>query len=92
MKAAAKFIVKGSVQGIFYRKFAQDNANFFKLTGYVRNTEDGDVEVFVEGDKKNIDHYENLLKKGPQHAQIRVVLRENKKWNGEFKEFKILRF
>ena len=92
MKSAAKFFVKGSVQGVFYRKFCQDNADKMKLTGYVRNLEGGDVEVYVQGEKKSIDEFEVLLKKGPSHAQIRSVLREDKKWGDEFKEFKILRF
>jgi acylphosphatase len=92
MKSAAKFVVKGSVQGVFYRKFCEENANSLSLTGYVRNLESGDVEVFVEGEKKDIDQMEIILKKGPVHSQIRSVLREDKKWDGNFKEFKVLRF
>lgn len=92
MKKAARFIIQGTVQGIFYRQFVKENADKLKLTGFTRNFENGDVEVVVEGEADAIERLSNFCKKGPQHSQIRNVRVEEKKWSGDFKDFKILRF
>ena len=92
MKTGAKIIVKGTVQGVFFRQFVKEEADKLGLNGFVRNLENGDVEVVVEGDKEKINSLSRILKEGPKHAQIRDVSVEEKKWEGEFKEFKILRF
>jgi len=92
MKKAAKFIIHGTVQGVFYRQFVKENADTLGLRGYVRNLSDSNVEVFVEGDGNKIDALEVFMNKGPAHCNIRHIDREEKKWNGDFKEFKIIRF
>ena len=92
MKKAARFLVRGTVQGVFFRKFVKDNADNLKLKGFVRNLDTGEVEVFVEGEQEQIKRLEPILKQGPKHAQIRDVKIEEKKWIGEFKNFKILKF
>ena len=92
MKKAAKIIVQGTVQGIFFRQFTQDHAKDLKLKGFVRNLSEGDVEIIVEGEESQIKRLENLVREGPKHSQIRNVLTEERKWTGEFDDFKILRF
>jgi acylphosphatase len=92
MKKAAKLIVQGTVQGVFYRQFVKEHAEKLKLRGFVRNTPKGEVEVVVEGHPEDIGRLVGLLKEGPQHSQIRDVLIEEKKWSGDYSEFKILRF
>ncbi|MFH1451784.1 MAG: acylphosphatase [archaeon] len=92
MKSAAKIIVKGTVQGVFFRQFVKGHADDLKLRGHIRNLDSGDVEVVVEGEHDAIERLSNILKKGPQHAQIRDVSFEEKKWSGNFSEFKILKF
>ena len=85
-------MVKGTVQGIFFRQFIKEHADKLKLTGFCRNLENGDVEIIVEGEADPIARMAGFAKKGPQHAQIRSADVENKKWSGEFKDFKVLRF
>ena len=92
MKRAARFIVQGTVQGVFFRQFVKENADNLKLTGFVRNLTGGNVEILVEGEGGQIERLANQVKKGPEHSQIRGVQIEERKWSGEFKEFKILRF
>lgn len=92
MKKAVKLIVQGTVQGIFFRQFVKEYADNFGLTGFVRNLTEGEVEVIAEGEGKQIKKLIEFVKKGPKHAQIRNVKIEEKRWSGEFKEFKILRF
>lgn len=92
MKKAVKLVVQGTVQGVFFRQFVKENAEKFGLTGFVRNLDSGDVEIIVEGDSDKIEEFHRKISVGPQHAQIRNVKSEERKWSGEFKEFKVLRF
>ena len=92
MKKAARYLVQGTVQGIFFRQFVKGHAEDLKLRGFVRNLESGEVEVIAEGEDEGLKRLAEFLKKGPEHAQIRNVVVEKRKWSGEFDEFKILRF
>lgn len=92
MKNAAKLVVKGTVQGIFFRQFVKEHADNLKLRGFVRNLTSGDVEIIAEGESDAIKRLGEFVKKGPEHAQIRDVNVTERKWSGDFKEFKILRF
>ena len=84
--------MQGTVQGIFFRQFVKGHADDLKLKGFVRNLENGDVEAIVEGEQDAIDRFANFCKKGPEHSQIRNVIVEERKWSGEFDDFKVLRF
>ncbi len=92
MKAAGKFLIIGTVQGVFFRNFCKEKADELNLKGHVRNMASGEVEIFAEGEKENLAKFEAILKQGPPHAQIREVKIEEKKWSGDFKDFKILKF
>lgn len=91
VKSGAKILIKGTVQGIFFRNFTKEHADKLALKGFVRNLEDGDVEVIVEGEKENIGKLIKILEKGPEYSQIRKVEVTERKWSGDLKEFKILR-
>lgn len=90
VKSGAKLIVDGTVQGIFFKNFTKENADKLDLRGFVRDLEDGTLEVVVEGEKDNIARLIEILKKGPAHSQIRNINVEERKWSGDLKEFKIL--
>ena len=89
MKQAVRLYIKGTVQGIFFRQFIKDNAERNNLHGFVRNLEDGRVEVFMEGNNDDVDKMIELCKKGPKHSQIDNVEIKEEKFQ-DFKEFKIL--
>jgi len=89
MKKAVKMIIKGTVQGVFFRNFVKENADKLGLAGFVRNLENGSVEVFAEGDIDNVDKLYEFCKKGPKHSMIKdVILKEVK--IQDMKDFKIL--
>jgi len=92
MKRSVKLLVKGTVQGIFFRKFVKENADSLGLRGFVRNLETGNVEIFAEGEKDKIESFLEKCREGPAHSQIKEVLVEDKKFSGEYPDFKILRF
>ncbi len=92
MKSAVKVTITGTVQGVFFRQFIKEHADKLNLKGFTRNLENGNVEVVLEGDKENIEKMIEILKKGPEHAIIKDVYVEKKKYSGDYKEFKIIRF
>jgi acylphosphatase len=92
MKKAARLIVQGTVQGIFFRQFVKEHSDNLGLVGFVRNLEDGTVEIIIEGEAEQIERLVRFVQKGPEHSQIRNVKVEERKWTGDLKEFKILRF
>jgi len=91
MKKSVRLHLTGSVQGIFFRQFIKDNADKYNVKGYVRNLEDGRIEIFLEGDQEKVDSMILVCKSGPKHANIRKIEEKPEPFQ-EFKEFKILRF
>jgi len=91
MKKSIRLTITGSVQGIFFRQYIKEQADKNKIRGFVRNLENGKVEVFIEGDPENVDKMVALTKRGPEHAQIRYVEEKPESFQ-DFKEFKILNF
>jgi len=89
MKKAIRLYISGTVQGIFFRQFVKDNADKNKVFGFVRNLEDGRLEIFLEGDKENVDNMIAICKRGPAHSNLRKVEEKEEKLQ-DFKEFKIM--
>ncbi|MCX6749633.1 MAG: acylphosphatase [Candidatus Pacearchaeota archaeon] len=89
MKKAVRVYVEGSVQGIFFRAFVKENAERHNVKGFVRNLEDGRIEIFLEGNNDDVDKMIELCKTGPKHSDIRRVEVKEEKFQ-DFKTFKIL--
>jgi len=89
MKKSVRLYIQGAVQGVFFRQFIKENAERQDVKGFVRNLEDGRVEVFAEGNIENVDKMIELCQKGPKHSQIRNVEIKEEKFQ-DFKEFKLL--
>jgi acylphosphatase len=67
---ARRFVIKGRVQGVGFRYFAQEAAIVEGLHGWVANREDGSVEILAEGDLESIDRFEARVRRGPGGARI----------------------
>jgi acylphosphatase len=74
---AARFVVRGKVQGVFFRASAREQAVALKLTGHARNLLDGSVEVVVYGEASAIDRLEVWLHDGPPSAAVDELYRED---------------
>jgi acylphosphatase len=70
---ARRWFVRGRVQGVGYRYFAQRAASELGLTGYARNLEDGRVEVYAVGPHEKLEEMAALLHGGPRWADVRGV-------------------
>ncbi|HEY9678993.1 MAG TPA: acylphosphatase [Drouetiella sp.] len=69
----AKLLIKGRVQGVFYRVSTRDKASALGLAGWVRNLSDGSVEACALGDQQAIDELISWCKEGPPHAAVTSV-------------------
>ena len=89
-KARAHVIIKGRVQGVFFRSSTQDEAIRLGLTGWVRNCPDGSVEAVFEGDKKVIEEIIKWCHKGPPWARVNEVKVTWEPYQGEFVRFSVV--
>lgn len=62
--------VRGRVQGVFFRAETRNTALRLGLTGWVRNTPDGAVELLVQGKPSALQAMRDWLAKGPQLARV----------------------
>lgn len=89
MKKSVRLYIGGVVQGVFYRAFIKENAERYDVKGFVRNLEDGRVEIFIEGNPDNVNKMIELAKKGPKHSQIKNIEIREERFQ-DFKSFKVL--
>ncbi|MEK6647186.1 MAG: acylphosphatase [Candidatus Firestonebacteria bacterium] len=89
MNTATHIFVSGIVQGVCFRAFVYENARAFNVNGWVRNLNDGRVEAFFEGSKKNIDKMIELCKIGPSGAKVTNIDINDEIYTGKFKDFTI---
>jgi acylphosphatase len=90
MKKAIKLTLTGTVQAIFFRQFVKDNADKNNVKGFVRNLEDGRIEIFLEGNLDDVEEVANICKNGPKHSNIRNVEEKDERFQS-FTEFQILK-
>jgi acylphosphatase len=81
--------VVGRVQGVGFRWATQDEAERLGLRGWVRNTDDGSVEVVAEGDEEVVDRFLAWCRRGPTGARVDRVHERRTAATGEFERFKI---
>lgn len=67
------YIVKGRVQGVGYRYFAQTAAAELGVTGWVRNRDDGAVECYATGSPQQLAAFSGRLHIGPRFGEVRSV-------------------
>lgn len=64
------FLIQGRVQGVGFRWFVQREAAELELRGWVRNTEDGDVEVVAHGEEAELAELRASLRRGPRGSRV----------------------
>lgn len=83
------FIVTGTVQGVFFRNSTKAKAHALNLTGWVRNREDGSVELVACGEAASLKDLETWLWQGPSGARVTQVMGSPCDWQTHSK-FSIL--
>jgi acylphosphatase/archaellum component FlaC len=87
---ALRLTIKGRVQRVGFRRYALDLAQDLGLGGYVKNLEDGSVELLVQGQKESVERFLEALKKPPPPISIREVIEAKLEPTPEIRAFKIL--
>jgi len=85
---AKLYVVRGQVQGVGYRYFAQRVADQLGIKGYVRNLGSGDVEVHAEADDRTLALFKQELERGPRMALVTAVT-ESDVASGSYSSFRI---
>lgn len=89
VRIARKFLIRGDVQGIGYRFFAQRAAARHQVMGYVRNCSDGTVEAVAEGSPIDVEEFKKDLVTGPQWARVGQVEEIALEPAGQYSSFRI---
>lgn len=82
-------IVRGRVQGVYFRATTQTVAQRLQLKGWVRNLPDGAVEVLAEGPRLALEQLLSFLQHGPAHAVVDHVELDWRTTTGEFQTFEV---
>lgn len=65
-----RVVVRGRVQGVGYRAWAEAEAAARGLRGWVRNRRDGTVEAVLSGDSEAVGAMLHVMRRGPAAAQV----------------------
>ncbi|RPF49917.1 acylphosphatase [Thermodesulfitimonas autotrophica] len=90
-QARAHVIVRGKVQGVYFRGYTQQEALAAGVTGWVRNLPDGSVEAVFEGEREAVERLVAWCHKGSPAARVMEVKVTWEDWRGEFNGFAIRR-
>jgi len=90
MRSRLHVKILGDVQGVFFRAGIQDEARSIGgITGWVRNTPDGGVEVLAEGEKGKLEALLEWCGHGPAGAVVEKAEHEWLDYKGEFRDFRV---
>ena len=86
---AKHYLIRGRVQGVGYRYFAQGAAERLGVKGFVRNLHNDDVEVHAEADDATLGLFKAELQRGPRMAQVTEVVESDVAASGVYTSFLI---
>jgi acylphosphatase len=90
--ARAEVVIRGRVQGVWFRGTTCEMAESLGLTGWVKNRWDGTVEAVFEGPRSKVQQMVAWCHRGPRLAQVESVAVEWKKATGEFAGFRVAHY
>ena len=86
MNRRVHIVIKGKVQGVFFRAAIEEKAKELHITGWVKNTGD-DVEALLEGKDDMIKEMLEFCILGPKAAKVTGMDIDELPYTGEFEEF-----
>ena len=89
-KTRAHLLISGRVQGVCFRMVTEEEALNRRLKGWVRNLPTGQVEILLEGEKKDIEDMIVWCHQGPTAARVTEVKVEWQTYLGDFRDFCII--
>jgi acylphosphatase len=88
MKVCRRCLIKGKVQGVYFRQATFEEASALGITGWVRNLASGDVEALICGEVDRVELMCDWLWAGPPAAKVQEVVVETLPWQ-EYTTFMI---
>lgn len=88
-KTRFEAVVKGRVQGVWFRNFTYKEARRLGLTGEVRNLPDGNVRVIAEGDESALKALIKKLNEGPPLAHVQNVRVNWENYLNQYQSFEV---
>jgi acylphosphatase len=73
MLRTARVVVRGTVQGVWYRGWTVATAERMGVAGWVRNRRDGSVEAMLQGEPAVVDEMIAACRRGPPAARVASV-------------------
>jgi acylphosphatase len=88
-KVRAHVLVSGKVQGVFFRQNTRRKAKARGVTGWVRNTIDGNVEAVFEGEEQAVNELVDYCRHGPSFAKVEDIQVTFEAYKGDFTDFSV---
>ncbi len=66
--------ITGKVQGVFYRATAKKIAHQLNITGWIKNSKDGNVEAIATGNQDQLQEFIKWCEQGPENAKVKNVV------------------
>ena len=86
---AAHTIAHGQVQGVGFRYYTQVSAQRLGVAGWVRNMDDGSVEIWAEGTRDRLQQFIQAIRRGPTHGRVTQLDLTWEVPTGESRSFRI---
>tara|TARA_B100000959_G_C14755423_1_gene530984 strand:- start:137 stop:418 length:282 start_codon:yes stop_codon:yes gene_type:complete len=80
---------QGRVQGVGFRWAVREVAEVFDVTGWIRNLSDGRVELVAEGERPELEAFQDAVPKAGLRRFIRTATEDWSNGTGEFRGFEI---
>jgi acylphosphatase len=82
-------VIRGRVQGVYFRASAAREAKRLGLTGWVKNRPDNAVELVAEGEEDQVKDFLAWAQHGPSTARVDKIETRWRSYTGEFASFTI---
>ena len=90
MKMQVHLMISGRVQGVAFRHYCVQMARQYGVRGWVRNSDDGCVEVTAEGEEASLEPLVRWCRRGPPAASVRACRESYAKPTGTFDAFEVV--
>lgn len=82
-------LIAGKVQGVNFRSWTKSQADSLGLKGWVRNLEDGRVEVLAQGDEQALFDFKGRLAQGPTFSNVEKIESSWMDYDKHFDKFEL---
>ncbi len=90
-RARVSLFISGTVQGVNFRYHTYEEARRLGVSGWVRNLDDGRVEVLAEGERRRLEALVAWCRRGPRLAAVEGVEASWQPYAGDLVAFEVLR-